>query len=236
MLTRQAVLSDYEELLAFENGVFDVDFLNIVPKLYSDPARCAACHGIIRDGESITAAIAAWPTAMETDCGTLRAVGVGSVAVGAQTRGKGYMKELMAFFEKSAEAHRADFAFLSGSRGRYEHYGFYPCGSRLLFEVTSYFVRHFSGRENYVFTPLAEDAEGLRSARALHDGLSLRWARSREEYLVFLRTWGAQCFSVRNGSGALKKGARVSVSCCCATRRKPLRCWPPFQKRPAARP
>ena len=202
ILTRQAVLSEYEALLNFENRIFDIDFLKKVPKLYADPARCVACHGVILDGGRIAAAVAAWPTEIETDCGTLRALGIGSVAVSPEARGKGCMKDMMAFCNRRAEELQADFAFLSGARGRYEHDGYRPCGSRYLFEVTPYFVRHFRGEKGYVFSPLAEDAAGCREAQALFSAQPLHYVRRKEDFLLFSTTWGAQSFSVRDADGA----------------------------------
>ena len=201
-MTQPAALSDYNELLAFENRVFDVDFLSIMPKLYRDDAICAACHGVIKEGGKIIAALAAWPTAIETACGTLRVAGVGSVAVDPEARGKGCMKELMAFFERAAKEQDADLAFLSGSRGRYEHYGFRPCGSRTLVELTPYIVQHFAKNEDFVFTAPDEDAEALGEIEALFEAQPLHWARSKSSFSDALRTWGAECYAVREPGGA----------------------------------
>ena len=200
-MTQPAAFSDYDELLAFENRVFGVDFLSVVPKLYRDPALCAERHSVIKDNEKITAAIAAWPTAIESDCGSLRGLGVGSVAVDVSARGKGYMKGLMAACERAAEETEADFAFLSGSRGRYEHYGFRPCGHRFLFELTPYVARHFRGNTSYSFVPLAEDKEGESAAYDLFQSQPLHWARSREAFSLDLGTWGAESFAVRDAAG-----------------------------------
>ncbi len=202
MLTRQAAVSDYQELLSFENRVFNIDFLKKVPKLYVDPARCTACHGLIRDGGRIVAAVAAWPNVLETDCGSLRTVGIGSVAVDPETRGKGYMRDMMAYCNRYAEETGADVSFLSGKRGRYEHDGYRPCGRRFLFEITPYFLQHYKGEADYVFTALDKDAAGTAAACELHAAQPVHWARSAQDFLLFSHTWGAQSFSVRSASGA----------------------------------
>ena len=58
-MVERAVLSDYEELLAFEERVFHVRFRGKVPKLYCDPAVCANAHCVVKEDGRIVAAIAA---------------------------------------------------------------------------------------------------------------------------------------------------------------------------------
>ncbi len=202
MLTQRAVLSDYRELLDFENRVFSINFLDKVPKLYADAEKSVACHGIIKDGGRIAAAIAAFPGAIETGRGTLRTLGIGSVAVDSAARGKGYMKDMMAYCNRVAAETNADLAFLSGSRGRYEHDGYRPCGSRTVFEVSSYFLRHFRAEKSFVFAPLKEDSSALAAAFDLYVSQPLHWARSRESFLTDTHTWGAESFAVRDQAGA----------------------------------
>ena len=94
-MVERALLSDYSELLAFEERVFRVRFCGKVPKLYTDPAVCADVHRVVRENGRIVAAIAAWPGDIVTPAGVLHAVGIGSVAVDASCRGKGYMRDMM---------------------------------------------------------------------------------------------------------------------------------------------
>ena len=216
-MTQPAVLSDYSALLAFENGVFNVDFLKKVPKLYVDPAFSTACHGIIKEEGRITAAIAAYPTAMETDCGVLRAVGIGSVAVDSTARGKGYMRDMLAYCNRVAAEQQADLAFLSGARGRYAHDGYVPCGQRFLFEITTYFLQHFSGDAAFSFAPLADDPRGLAETKALFSAQPLHWVRSDADYLTITTSWEGRGFSVRDKDGAfcgalIYEGGRAFVS------------------------
>ena len=202
MLTQQVGYSDYEELLSFENRVFNIDFLEKVPKLYADPARSTASHGVIRENGRIVAAVAVWPNVLETDCGNLRAVGIGSVGVDPEVRGKGYMKDMMAYCNRYAAEMQADLAYLSGKRGRYEHDGFRPCGSRFLFEVTPYFLQHYRGKADFVFVALDEDEDGADAAQKLHAARPMHWKRNAQDFLLFSHTWGAQSFSVRDRNGA----------------------------------
>ena len=202
MLTQRAVLSDYRELLDFENRVFSINFLDKVPKLYTDAKQSVACHGIIKDGGRIAAAIAAFPGAIETGRGTLRTLGIGSVAVDSAARGKGYMKDMMAYCNRVAAETNADLAFLSGSRGRYEHDGYRPCGSRTVFEVSSYFLQHFRAQKPLRFVPLTGDADALEAAFQLFSSQPLHWARSRDSFLTDTHTWGAESFAVREETGA----------------------------------
>ena len=48
-MVERALLSDYSELLAFEERVFRVRFCGKVPKLYTDPAVCAEAHRVVKE-------------------------------------------------------------------------------------------------------------------------------------------------------------------------------------------
>ena len=197
-MIERALVSDRDALLALENGIFSVDFLQKVPKLYTDPAVCAACHGVIRENGRIAAAVAAYPTKLETCCGTLGAIGVGSVAVEEASRGKGYLKELLGFCSRRAEETGAVLAFLSGFRGRYARDGYVPCGRSFRFEVSDYFISRFKGK---TFSFVSLDRAHLDAAAALFEAQPLRWTRKKEDFLCITTSWYGRAYAALDEAG-----------------------------------
>ena len=189
---------DYKELLDFENRIFNVRFLSKVPKLYTDETFCAACHGIIREEDRIIGGVAVYPTALTTLGGTLKAVGVGSVAVDPAFRGKGYMKELMQYCDDAAKAHGAAMSFLSGYRQRYEPYGFVPCGTGYVFEVSDYCIAHTPKTPAYTFETLKKNPEGLPDAIAAFSRQPYRWQRDPDQFFQIVSSWEEKCFIIRD--------------------------------------
>ena len=200
-MIQPAIPEDYNELLAFENSVFDVQFLKKVPKLYANAAFCVACHGVIREEERIVGAVAAYPTALTTLGGTLNAIGIGSVAVDARSRGKGYMKDMMAFCDEKAKQHGAVIGFLSGYRQRYERYGFTPAGTRVLFEVSDYFIAHRTPGTEHRFETLKKCPDAVPELARLFNTQAYRWRREEGDFALIVACWEEQCFRIRDGSG-----------------------------------
>ncbi|MGN1118106.1 MAG: GNAT family N-acetyltransferase, partial [Acutalibacteraceae bacterium] len=90
-----ASVSDYKALLRFEEKVFRDPFLRIMPKMYKDREKCAAYHRLVKSGNKIVGAYAAYPNEFITSHGCLKAVGIGSVAVSKKHRGEGIMSQMM---------------------------------------------------------------------------------------------------------------------------------------------
>ncbi len=198
VMVTQAVLADYKELLDFENRIFGVRFLTKVPKLYTDEAFCVSCHGIIKQNEAIVGGIAAYPTTLTTLGGTLRAIGIGSVAVDPAARGRGYMKELMAYCDDVAAREGAAFAFLSGHRQRYAHYGYAPCGTRYLFDISDYFIDRHAVQKALSFETLKKSPEVLTALLTLFHSQPYHWARTAETFERITATWEEKCYIIRD--------------------------------------
>lgn len=196
-----ARLEDYKELLDFENRVFNVRFLSKVPKIYADEAICTACHGVIREDGRIVGAVAAYPTALNTLGGTLNAVGIGSVATDPSCRGKGYMKALMAYCEDAARSHGAVVSFLSGYRQRYEPYGFVPCGTSYVFEISDYCIAHTPQTQVFSFETLKKNLDAIPDAIAAFSMQPYRWKRDDAQFFRIVSGWEEKCFLVRDGDG-----------------------------------
>ena len=177
-MIEKAALSDYHELLSFENRVFHVPFLRKVPKLYRDPAVCTESHRIVKENGKIVAAIAAWPGELQTPDGTLHAVGIGSVAVDPSCRGKGYMRDMMRCCDEIAKAQNADVGYLSGYRQRYGRYA-----------------------TRYTFLPFRKDPGALPDLLSLHGAQDYRWTRN--DFFLIASTWYCHGWTVRNEAGAV---------------------------------
>lgn len=200
-MAEQAVLSDYKELLSFENRVFNVRFLSKVPKAYKDKEKCISYHGVVKENGKIIGGICAYPSELITSAGTLKAVGIGSVAVDKSCRGKGIMKDLMGYCETRAKESEADIGFLSGYRQRYEHYGYIPCGTAYGFDVSDYYISHYKGDCPYTFEPIKKDRPALFDAIKLFHSQPYHWLRPEGEFELITTTWNEKCFSIRDGNG-----------------------------------
>ena len=200
-MIEKAALSDYRELLAFEDRVFRVPFLRKVPKLYRDPNVCTESHRVIKENGKIVAAIAAWPGTLQTPDGSLSAIGIGSVAVDPSCRGKGYMRDMMRCCNEIAETQAADVGYLSGYRQRYGHYGYVPGGVKHTFEVSDYFVARHQPEKVYTFLPFRKDPDALQALQALHGAQDYRWAR--DDFFLIASTWYCHGWTVRDNSGTV---------------------------------
>ncbi len=200
-MVERALLSDYSELLAFEERVFRVRFCGKVPKLYVDPAVCAEAHRVVRENGRIVAAIAAWPGDIVTPAGVLHAVGIGSVAVDASCRGKGYMRDMMLQCDEIARAQNAALGYLSGHRRRYGYYGYAPGGVRLGYEISAYDVVRAKPQAAYGFTPLRHDPDALPAVYALYAAQDARWQRTEADFSLTAATWRCRAYVIRDGAG-----------------------------------
>ena len=200
-MVERALLSDYSELLAFEERVFRVRFCGKVPKLYTDPAVCAEAHRVVRENGRIVAAIAAWPGDIVTPAGVLHAVGIGSVAVDESCRGKGYMREMMLQCDEIARAQNAALGYLSGHRRRYGYYGYAPGGVRLGYEISAYDVVRAKPQATYGFTPLRHDPDALPAVYALYAAQDARWQRTEADFSLTAATWRCRAYVIRDGAG-----------------------------------
>ena len=200
-MIQRPVISDYKELLTFENRVFNVRFLSKVPKLYKDPAKCISYHSVVRENDKIIGAIAAYPSEIITSAGSLKAMGIGSVAVDKNCRGKGIMKDMMKFCDDYAAEIGADIGFLGGYRQRYEHYGYTPCGTRYYFEISDYYINHFKGDCSYTFEAIKKDRPALFDSVALFNSQPYHWLRPDGEFELITTTWFEKCFSIRDKDG-----------------------------------
>lgn len=200
-MTEKAVLSDYDELLSFENRVFRIYFQKKVPKLYRDREKCVSYHGVVKQNNTIVGGIAAYPTQLITVGSSLRAVGIGSVAVDSKCRGQGIMREMMEYCDEVSKQQNADIGFLSGYKMRYERYGYVPGGLKYTCVISDYFINHNHPKKRYNFIPLKKCRNLIPEMIKLHNSQGTHWLRRDDEFEIITTTWFEHCFAVLDESG-----------------------------------
>lgn len=181
---------DFDELLKFENKVFKIDFSKKVSKVYAYP-ETAALHGIYKDNGKIAGAVLVYPGKLFLPTGCLVTSGIGSVAVAKSQRGKGIMNSLLLYSNQKGLENGADVGILSGYRGRYERYGYVPCGIRHSTEISDHFLLKHLAEKNFSFKSPADEKE-LGEIDELHKSLPAFHEREREKLLSVLSTWNSE--------------------------------------------
>lgn len=194
-----ASVSDYKALLRFEKKVFRAPFLRIMPKMYKEREKCAAYHRLVKSGNKIVGAYAAYPNEFITSHGCLKAVGIGSVAVSKKHRGEGIMSQMMGHAESEARESKTDIGYLSGYRHRYERFGYVPCGERYVYDVTQHYIKRSKTEKNFSFSPVHKCRESLSDISALFEKQSVHWKREKEEFSDIVSTWSDKCFVIYDG-------------------------------------
>ena len=191
-----ATTFDYNELLHFENYVFRVPFLKLMPKIYRDKEKCVSYHRIIKKNGSIVGAYATYPTEFLTESGNISAVGIGSVAVSKKHRNQGFMSQMMQYADEEARKNNADICFLSGLRQRYERFGFVPAGERFVCDITEHCISHNKTEKKYSFISVRRGKKYLDEAVALFNSQSSHWLRRKDDFTDIVTTWYDRCFFV----------------------------------------
>lgn len=208
-----------EEILDFANMVFSMeysgtDFASLLPKAYS-PKRCGIpIHHMIKEEDRIRALIDIYPFLMKLrgkDSSTIKAAYVGTVAVHPNSRGRGYMIELMRRAEEDARKLGCALMILDGDRHRYLHYGFERAGIRYSFHIGTGNIKHccaniynkgYMESPAYRFEELAEHSPYLDRLYQLYQQRIVT-ARSREDFWLCLRSYHASAYAVlRDGEPA----------------------------------
>lgn len=211
----EAERNDFEELLDFENRVFKIDFSKKVPKVYRYP-ETAAMHGIYKDKGRIVGAVLVYPGKLVLPQGSLTVSGIGSVAVAKSQRGKGIMNELLLYSNKKGLENGADLAILSGYRGRYERYGYVPCGLLYSAEISDHFLRRYNAKKSFSFKKPEKESE-LLELEALQKTLPAYYERESERLFSILSTWNSEPFLILDDGGKtagylIYKGDETAVS------------------------
>ena len=145
------------EILDFINMVFSMhraphNFRTLLPKLYGADRQTEWCHYLAKEDGKISAVVCVLPITLEHGGHTITCATVGSVSVHPYSRGKGYMKQLMAMAAEDMERQGITLSILDGRRHRYQYYGYEPGGHYLEYRFNEDNFRHCAAR--YPDTPL----------------------------------------------------------------------------------
>ena len=192
---RQDIL-DFGDLVFSKNGR-PHDFQTLLPKLYGPKAAFEPLHYLVKENGKIRAMICVLPMEYRVGNRTLKCSGVGTVSVHPMTRGRGYMKKLMAWAMEDMQKRGEAFSVLGGLRQRYEYYGYTPAGTTLQYSINRDNLRHrYRGRD---FAPVCLSPMTQEQAVAFatsHAQRSIGVVRKEEEFLDILRSWNAVPYTV----------------------------------------
>lgn len=201
---------DTEALLDFANMVFSMDynstdFVQLLPKAYSKERCQIPTHHIIWEENRVRALIDTYPLTMQIndiEKSAVEACYVGTVCVHPNSRGKGYMIELMKRVEEEATAQGCALMILDGDRHRYQHYGFAHAGIQYRFQIETDNIRHCCAQiyETPVSQPYRFEEIGVKSSYldCLYAFYQHRivTARSKEDFLLSLQSYGATAYAI----------------------------------------
>lgn len=195
----KATFTDKQELINLGDYAFNTDFKTLLPKLYDNTIDTTSCHFIAKEDEKIQAMVGSFPLGLNVLNHSLKGFGIGTVCVHPETRGKGYMKQLMTNAIAEMYTEEADFAILSGQKQRYEYFGFTPSGTQLCFTLTESNLRH-KGITTYPsitfesFDNLSIDV--LEQLHAMQQSKPLFSTRSLHHFIDICKSWKSTPFAI----------------------------------------
>ena len=199
----------YGSYVDFLNQVFQPDspdgfFYRILPKLYNDPALVMENSYIITEGGDFCAAVGSFPFRTSVLGRPLNGRIIGNVAVHAQARSKGYMKQLMSLAMADARSEGTDYMLLGGLRHRYRYFSFEACGFGYSFTVTTTNLRHCYGVDRRSAVALKEiqrsDVTALSEIAVLHNRQPFHIQRPRERLYETLISWESRPYAAYVGA------------------------------------
>lgn len=183
--------TDYQEILAFGNRIFNTTFETLLPKLYNEAALVADNHYLIKQEAAIKAMVGSFPNELSVLDETLTFHGIGTVSVDPTTRGSGFMKQLMNHAVEEGKLNGVDFMILGGQRQRYEYYGFTPCSTELEFTAGESAFRHSQRflKMGFSFAPLGDNLDHISECTALYNAQPVHSKRSEQDFILVCNSW-----------------------------------------------
>ncbi len=178
-------------------------FLTLLPKLYKDKYSPAYNNIIVKEGDSIKAAVGCFPFNVVAAGRKMRVLGIGNVAVARDSRSKGYMIELMNKAIEIMKNDDFDYSLLGGQRQRYGFFGYEPIGVEYRFYIDKGNIRRVWGRKaeaTFTVREITEnDGEIIKKIKAMNDSLPSHAERSEENYIDILKSWKNVPFAAFDG-------------------------------------
>ena len=190
-----------DELLYFLNKAFDMTkpdagFQKLLPKLYGPKVDPCPHNLILKKDEHICAAVGAYDGLLHLGNASLSYRGIGNVAVDADCRNRGYMKQAMTQTIQKAVDDKIDFLVLGGQRQRYQYFGFDNLGMEYRATITKVNLSH--AYREIPFEPLEirdlteNDSALLEEIYQLHERKVFHSHRERTLFYEILCSWNAQ--------------------------------------------
>ena len=207
-----------EKILRFADEVFDGlpegGFAELIPDVYGPDAPCDKNHLLVLEEGKIQALLLTEPTSFVCGNEVLRGIGVGTVSVAEDARGRGFMQLLLKTVREWMKEEGYAFAVLAGQRQRYAYWGYEPMETRINMQLEPGNGKHgltracADGADAAVsFAELEEGSREESMASALFDGLPLHTLRRKEGFARHLKAGCRRPLAIRSG------GAFVGYLC-----------------------
>ncbi len=214
-----------KEILRFADEVFGTDlppggFARLIPDVYGPDAPCDGNHWLILEEGRIRALLLTEPVSFVCGGDVLKGIGVGTVSVAEDARGRGYMQLLLTTVKEWMKKEGYAFAVLSGQRQRYAYWGYEPMEVCLTMQLEPGNGKHgltracADGRDAGIsFSEMREGGEEETFACRLFESHPLHTRRKEQTFARHLKAGlcipltirrdgafaGYLCESVRNG-------------------------------------
>ena len=193
---RKTGQEELEKCIVLANLVFGVDFPDLIPKVYGENRVMQADHYIAEDGEP-KGLVAVLEDRLTVGGSVLKTGYVGTVCVHPDSRGKGFMRELMGLAEDDMLENGTDLAFLNGNRQRYQYYGFVPAGVTYIFSVNEDNLTHALKEipaERIRFEEMKSGSEYEQKAKAMYCSGTIHF--ERKDFAVLCRSYRREPYAV----------------------------------------
>ena len=125
-----------EEILRFADRIFGEDvqpggFAELIPDVYGPEAPCDGNHLLVLEEGKIRALLLTEPISFVSGGEILKGIGVGTVSVAEDARGRGFMQLLLKTVREWMKEEGYAFAVLAGQRQRYAYWGYEPMETRI---------------------------------------------------------------------------------------------------------
>ena len=219
---RIAGAKDLDGIIDFANMVFFMlrvphNFEQILPKVYAAPHLKADIHVIAEEEGRLCGCLGMLVFPLRVAGETLQVGYLGTMSVHPRVRGRGTMGTLMQKQMARAREMGLDMVVLGGQRQRYGNHGFETCGATFGYSISAANVRHAMTAADHTglkFVPMAQ--EDVPFALALYDGQAVAGARTPENFLDAVRSYGEKPYILLRGEQKIgyvvtsKDGQRIS--------------------------